>query len=321
MLFNSEYCEIIFSILCKIWGVSYFSPSIKFKKIFSFLFFVLSFITFGAVTSMTVYFMNDEELEVFQDDIEGLVCSVLFVVNGSIILISAFLCEKYEYKIHEKITETRTITKKLERNAKMYINEGDRSSTFKKCLKLFISYTLVISRVMFTNLSIWFDDDLDILNVVNHALMIIILFCYHYEKTVRKLGRRFEALNTLVDYKFENGDMNFKNRKKLDEFFWDIGKCYDNLHESSQMINKRFGSSIFMSIFSSLATLTYTVFYFFIELEKSQSQNWNLIGGKVFNNLARFQIESFSVIFRMCLVTHRICNEFHNCLCFMSNLS
>lgn len=279
MLFNSKYCEIVFNFLCRIWGVSYFSPLIKFKKIVSFLFLLMSLITVGSTTILTVVFMDSDEYEEFENDKQGLVCAMLFVTNALVILIYTFLYENYEYKIFEKISETKAITKKLENAAK--IVKKRKISGLKTCLRLFLNYIFIVNRVMFANFSIWFDDDLDILNVVLHPLMIIILFCYHYEKNVGNLGRRFGKLNKIVDHKFQNGDMRFTNRKKLDEFFWDVGKCYDNLHESSQLINKRFGTSIFLAIFSSLAIVTYTVFHFFIELEKSQRQNWNLIAGKM----------------------------------------
>jgi hypothetical protein len=275
MLFNSKYSEIILNFLCKIFGMSYFSPSIKFKKSVSFLLFILSFVLLGIIASLVIFFMNPKEFEILKKDIEGQILLTFYATNVFMILTYAYVYEKYEYKIHEKIAETKTITLKLERETKLN-NVKSNISIFKKCLGSFTSYILIISRIVFINLGIWMEEGLDIVYIDNHSMMIITLFCYHYENTVRKLAKSFEKLNQLVDQKFESGDMKpeIRNRKSIENFLWEIGKCYDNLHESSEMINKRFGTCVFLGIFCSLSSATYSTFYLLIGIMKNQNSKY-----------------------------------------------
>jgi hypothetical protein len=287
MLFYSEYCEIVSYIFCKIFGISHFSSSIKFKKSVSFLLFILSLVILSMTTSLVILYMDSEEYETFKGDIEGLICSVFYIANASIILIYGYLKEKYNYKIDEKITQTEAITKKLKVEAGLIHNIEENNSMFKKCLKLISNYIFILSRIFFINFAVWFQTDLDVLYVVNHSLMIIIMFCYHYENTVKKIEKRFEVLNQLVDhFKHKNGGMRYINRIKLDDFFWSVGKCYDNLHESSQMINKRFGACIFLTIFSSLIIITYAVFNFFMELMRTRDMH--TIIGKIIKIMHKY---------------------------------
>lgn len=285
----------ILEILFDIFGISHmkFSRSF-FGRFVSFGVFVVhvSLLTFSI--GYAVQILHQNHLVEMLKSYTKICIFVVVTLTAFVILVQAWQGGELESEIEENLKKVDEVLSGhwKKKNLKKKVNRLKVFLSFLSTLLFEVVPVMVCFCLSFV--PFFFDKTIGLWEILLYAIFLIKITSFRYAMMVTKIHKRFVKINEELgevvkeDEKFdlsykrfaivvENRSMMWKISRKVDKFI----NCYALLYESVNFFNRRFGASIFLIIFSTLLSVTYCGFNFFIEIETTQVEvivigEWNV---------------------------------------------
>lgn len=271
-----EILKIFWNFILRSFGFEFFAEfNFKFSLLVAIL--LMNFSVLTSSTLLQVLTSKNKEWISSKATLAEYVFMLIFLVTIIVIFLESFFNERFSREFNEKLREARRIM--ILKKYQTTLKNGNYCSSLNYIIRCGV-VSLRISLIIFLN---FFDEAQSIWNFLFYPTMVMIMFSFHYVTTIKYLTRAYESIHEFVTifHREIYKDDNCKTSKStLDEIvFDDVISCQNKLNDCLQKLNKRYRLSIFFVISSCFFSITYTSYFFFVELETTQ--RWTSIIGEI----------------------------------------